>query len=189
MKIMLVNYFGLVALTKAVLPSMVKRKEGHVVAISSVQGLIGIPYRSAYAASKHALQGFCDSLRAEVAAHNIKVTVISPGYIRTKLSINALTGDGKQYGGMCVEIGLICFLLKLLWIVLFVVMDTTTAEGYEPETVADISLKAVIQEQKELLVSSLSPRLAIALRHFFPWLYFRIMEIRAKKMAESISDK
>lgn len=78
---------------------MVQRKEGHIVAISSVQGLIGIPQRSSYAASKHALQGFCDSLRAEIATHNIKVTVISPGYIKTKLSVNALTGDGKQYGG------------------------------------------------------------------------------------------
>lgn len=80
---------------------MVKRKEGHIVAISSVQGLIGIPYRSAYAASKHALQVFHDILRAEVAEHNIKVTVISPGYIKTNLSLNALTGDGKKYQSEC----------------------------------------------------------------------------------------
>lgn len=78
---------------------MIKRKEGQIVVVSSVQGLIGIPNRSAYAASKHALQGFFDCLRSEVGRHNIKVTVISPGYIRTKLSINALTGDGSQYGG------------------------------------------------------------------------------------------
>lgn len=69
------------------------------------------------------------------------------------------------------------------------VMDTSTLEGYEPETVADITLKAVIQEQKELLISTWSPRLAVALRHFLPWLYFRIMEVRAKKMAINISEK
>lgn len=56
-------------------------------------------YRSAYAASKHALQSFCDCLRAEVAQYNIKVTVVSPGYIRTNLSLNALTASGQKYGG------------------------------------------------------------------------------------------
>lgn len=56
--------------------------------------------RSAYSASKHALQAFCDTLRAEMAEHNIKVTVVSPGYIQTNLSVNALTGSGEKYGGM-----------------------------------------------------------------------------------------
>lgn len=55
--------------------------------------------RSAYAASKHALQAFCDTLRAEVAHHNVHVTVVSPGYIRTNLSLNAVTGTGEKYGG------------------------------------------------------------------------------------------
>lgn len=117
-KVMLVNYFGTVALTKgkvivnccicvsnelfvllAVLPTMLARGSGHVVAVSSVQGRIAIPNRSAYAASKHALQAFCDTLRAEVSSHGIKVTVVSPGYIQTKLSLNALTGSGQTYGG------------------------------------------------------------------------------------------
>ena len=56
--------------------------------------------RQAYAASKHALQAFCDALRAEMAEHNVKVTVVSPGYIQTNLSVNALTGSGEKYGGM-----------------------------------------------------------------------------------------
>ena len=55
--------------------------------------------RSAYAASKHALQAFSDSLRAEIAEHNIQVSVISPGYIATALSVNALTGSGGAHGG------------------------------------------------------------------------------------------
>lgn len=97
-KVMLVNYFGTVALSKACLPSMMKRKEGRIVCVSSVQGKFSIPHRSAYGASKHALQAFCDSLRAEMADHNVKVTLVSPGYIRTALSYNALTGSGSQYG-------------------------------------------------------------------------------------------
>ncbi|RZB39661.1 porphobilinogen deaminase, partial [Asbolus verrucosus] len=126
-KIMLVNYFGAVALTKAVLPDMMKNKCGHVVFVSSVQGLVALPERSAYCASKHALQGFCDSLRAEVAAYNISVTVISPGYIKTELSRNALTGAGNQHGEM----------------------DVATERGYLPEYVASEVGKAVVQKKKE----------------------------------------
>lgn len=77
---------------------MIKRNEGHIVCVSSVQGKFAIPFRSSYTASKHALQAFSDSLRAEVAQHNIKVLVVSPGYINTALSLNALTGTGKTYG-------------------------------------------------------------------------------------------
>ncbi|KAF4525287.1 hypothetical protein B566_EDAN009371 [Ephemera danica] len=66
-KFMDVNYFGHVALTKALLPSMLERKTGHIVVIGSILGQISIPHRAPYSASKHALQAFCDSLRAEVA--------------------------------------------------------------------------------------------------------------------------
>lgn len=82
----------------AVLPSMIKRKSGHIVFVSSVQGKFSLPQRSAYSASKHAIQAFCDSLRSEVAEHNIKVLCVSPGYINTALSLNALTGSGRSYG-------------------------------------------------------------------------------------------
>lgn len=78
---------------------MLKRGSGHIVAVSSIQGRIAIPQRSAYAASKHALQAFCDTLRAEVANNGLKVTVASPGYVNTQLSLNALTESGKTYGG------------------------------------------------------------------------------------------
>lgn len=78
---------------------MVERKSGHIVFISSVQGLIAIPDRSAYAASKHALQAFGDSLRAEMNQHNINVSVVSPGYVKTAVSLNALTGSGEAHAG------------------------------------------------------------------------------------------
>lgn len=158
-KIMLTNYFAQIALAKAVLPFMVKQQSGHVVCISSVQGKISIPYRSAYAASKHALQAWCDSCRAELADQNIKVTVVSPGYVRTALSLNALTGNGQTYG----------------------VMDKTTQEGYSPEYVADYTLKAVLKEEKDVLIAPITPKLAIYLRTLCPSLYFWIMQKRAKK--------
>lgn len=163
-QIMTVNYFGQIALTKILLQGMVSRNRGHIVAISSVQGLIGIPYRSAYAASKHALQAFCDSLRAEVAQHGVRVTVISPGYIQTQLSKNALNADGNKYGKM----------------------DQNTEEGYPPEEVAAQILAAVVSGKNELIISSISPRIAIFLRHFLPSVFFRIMNHRAKKLKASI---
>ena len=89
--------------TSGILPSMTERKKGHIVAVSSVQGKFAIPNRSAYAASKHACDAFFNCLRSEVAEDGINVTVASPGYIRTNISINARTGDGQQYGG-CVHL-------------------------------------------------------------------------------------
>lgn len=159
-KLMMVNYFGHVALTKAILPSMMDMREGTIVAISSVQGKIGLPFRSAYAASKHATQAFFDSLLSEVAQYNIHVCVVSPGYIRTNLSMNALTGSGAVYG----------------------VMDETTATGMAPEDVADVVLEAVVNKRTDLVVASFVPRLVLLVRALLPWLYFAIMKGRAKRL-------
>ncbi len=93
-----VNYFGVVALTKAVLPAMRARKKGHFLVISSVAGYVATPLRSAYAASKHAIRAFFDALRAENP--DLRVTVACPGYIRTDVSRNALHGDGSRHGRM-----------------------------------------------------------------------------------------
>jgi len=158
-KIMLVNYFGAVALTKAVLPGMIKQKSGHIVFISSIQGLVALPERSAYSASKHALQAFSDSLRAEVATHNILVSVVSPGYIKTEMSLNALTATGNKYGEM----------------------DATTESGYLPAYVAEAIGKAVVQKKKEVVISTLLPKIAIFLRKYLPSMYFYVMVKRAKK--------
>jgi dehydrogenase/reductase SDR family protein 7B len=99
-QIMELNYFGPVGLTKLVLPSMINRGRGQIVVISSLLGKVAAPARSAYCASKHALHGFFDSLRAEVHAYGITVTLVCPGFVHTKASMNALTGDGKPYGKM-----------------------------------------------------------------------------------------
>jgi len=99
-QIMEVNYFGVVALTNAVLPAMRARKSGHFIVISSVTGYVATPLRSAYASSKHAIRAFFDSLRAENHALGLRVTVACPGYIRTDVSKNALHGDGERHGKM-----------------------------------------------------------------------------------------
>lgn len=157
--VMETNYFGPIALTQAILPFMVRRRSGHIVAISSVQGKIAIPYRSAYAASKHATQAYFDCLRAEMERHRIPVTVISPGYIRTNLSLNAVTGDGSKYG----------------------VLDKTTATGWDPAEVAQAVLKAVRHKSKDVVLAGALPTLAIYLRTMWPALFFKLMSSRARK--------
>ncbi len=97
-KIMQVNYFGTIELTKLIIPSMSGNGGGHILVTSSLSGKYGIPMLSAYAASKHALHGFFNSLRGEVLKNNIKITIVIPGLIKTNIIKNALTGDGSVYG-------------------------------------------------------------------------------------------
>lgn len=97
-RIMDTNYFGPVVLTKALLPDMIERGGGTFVVVGSMSGKFGAPLMSAYAASKHALQGFFESLRAEVEPRGVRVCVVIPGFIRTSITANALTGDGEAFG-------------------------------------------------------------------------------------------
>ncbi len=99
-KIMEINYFSSVILTKAVLPSMISNKSGHIVAVSSISGCFGFPLRSAYCASKHAMYGFYEALDIELRSKGIKVTIVAPGRIQTDLSYSALTKDGTPHGKM-----------------------------------------------------------------------------------------
>lgn len=148
-RIMEVNYFGTVALTKALLPSMLKAKSGHFVVISSVMGRIGTPQRSAYAASKHALHGFFDCLRAEVADRGLFVTLICPGYIQTDVSKNALTGDGTPKN----EVG------------------RDIANGHPVDLTAQQILTAVSARRSEAYVGAFGKeRLALLLKRFTPGL-------------------
>lgn len=98
--VMEINFFGTVALTKAVLPSMIERGSGHIIVTSSVMGKFGTRLRSSYAASKHALHGYFDSLRQEVYDHNINVSLVCPGFIKTNVTKNALEGDGSKHNKM-----------------------------------------------------------------------------------------
>ena len=92
------NVIAQIALTKAVLPVMVEQGGGHVLVTASVAGKVGAPLRTGYCAAKHAVMGFFDALRTEVAYLGIKVTTIVPGFIRTNIGSNALTGTGAPTG-------------------------------------------------------------------------------------------
>lgn len=90
------NVFGLFAMTRAVLPSMRARRSGHILNISSVAGFVGFASSGYYAASKHAVEGFSDSLLAEVGPLGIKVTAIEPGPFRTEWAGPSLKQDRSQ---------------------------------------------------------------------------------------------
>jgi short-subunit dehydrogenase len=93
------DYFGPIALLKAVLPHMLARKSGHIVAVSSLAGLVATPYRSAYSSAKAALLAFHDALRAETRKSGLKVSVVCPGFVATSIADSALVGDGTASAG------------------------------------------------------------------------------------------
>ncbi len=97
-KIMEVNYFGSVALTKALVPKMLERGFGKIVSISSIAGCFGFPLRSAYSASKHAMVGFYESLSLELDQEAVDVHLVFPGRVQTSISSSALTGKGEAHG-------------------------------------------------------------------------------------------
>ncbi len=92
-----IDFFAVVALTRAVVPAMQLRGRGHVVTISSVTGKVAVPFRTGYSAAKHALQGFMDAARAELARDGLVFTTVCPGFVRTEISFNALRGDGSRH--------------------------------------------------------------------------------------------
>ena len=100
-QVMEVNYFGTVAMTQAVLPSMLassKPTKGMVVTVSSVAGKVGGKSMSGYSASKHAIIGYMDCLRAEESVNGLQVLTICPGFVQTNISVNAMLADGSQFG-------------------------------------------------------------------------------------------
>jgi short-subunit dehydrogenase len=152
-RLMEVNYLGTVALTKAVLPSMLRRKGGHIVTITSVAGKLGTPMRSGYAASKHALHGFFDSLRAEIWRENVRVSLVCPGFIKTNLPMVALTGDGSPQGKM----------------------DNAQAKGMEPADFARRTLDALAGGRDEVVVGGAKEHMAAWLKRLAPALLARAL--------------
>ncbi|MCW5548117.1 MAG: SDR family oxidoreductase [Opitutaceae bacterium] len=152
--LMEVNYFGAVGLTKAVLPHMLKRRSGHIVVVSSVMGYLGTPGRSTYAAAKHALHGYFDSLRAEIWRENIKVTLVCPGYVKTAVSANALDARGGRHS----------------------VTDATHEHGIAPEKCARAIVNAVARGREEAAFGMGGPEIfAIYLKRWLPWLVSRVV--------------
>jgi dehydrogenase/reductase SDR family member 7B len=148
-KIFEVNFFGTVKLTKAILPRMVENGGGQIAVTSSIVGKFGFPYRSAYSASKHALHGFFESLRAENVQNNIRVSVIIPGRIKTNVSVNALNKKGEPYGRM----------------------DEGQDKGKCAEWTARKICRGLQKERKEILVGG-PDLLMVYIRRFFPQLYY-----------------
>lgn len=99
-RILATNYLSGVKLSKMVLPGMIQQGNGNIVVMSSVTGKFGVPFRSTYAATKHALIGYFDSLRAELKKEHapVNIHIIVPGYIHTEISYHAVKGDGKEQG-------------------------------------------------------------------------------------------
>ncbi|MFZ5722956.1 MAG: SDR family oxidoreductase [Pseudomonadota bacterium] len=155
-RIMEVNYFGVVALTRAVLPVMQRQGSGHIIVVSSLVGLISTPMRSTYAASKHALHGFFEALRAEEYDNGIRVLMVCPGSVRTEVSVHALAGDGSEHG----------------------VVDEMIGNGLDPAVCADRILAALKAGREQVLVSG-PERLAVTLYKILPSLYRRLVR-RAK---------
>lgn len=157
-KIFEVNFFGAVALTKAILPSMIANGGGQLAVTSSLVGKFGFPYRSAYAATKHALHGFYESLRAENHANNIKVSILIPGRVQTNISLHAIDKDGNAHGKM----------------------DDGQSSGITAEKAAKIICKGLKREKKEILVGG-KELLMVHIRRFLPRLYY-YMSTRIKPM-------
>lgn len=150
-RLMDINYLGTVSLTKEVLPHMIESGGGQVVVISSVMGKFGTADRSSYAASKHALFGYFDSLRFETEKDGIDITMICPGFIHTNVTLNALIGDGSTAR----------------------VMDEKTRNGLEPHEFAAKALKVIRKKKKEAYIGKIEV-LGVYLRRYFPAL-FRIV--------------
>ena len=150
-RLMEINFFGAVALTRGVLPGMLSRGTGHIVAISSVAGKFGPPLRTGYAAAKHALQGYMESLHAEIYDQGIRTTVACPGFIRTEISRHALVGDGGTYDKM----------------------DPGQASGMPATKCASIILDAVQQDRPEVWIGR--EKFAVWLHNWLPGLFRRIL--------------
>ena len=89
------NFFGIVRMTRAVLPHMRKQGAGRIINIGSVLGLLPMPYGALYAATKHAIEGYSESLDHELRTRGIRVSVIEPAYTKTPFDANFLEPDAK----------------------------------------------------------------------------------------------
>ncbi len=149
-----VDVFGQIALTKLVLPIMIAAGGGHMAVTASVAGKIGVKNRTGYCAAKHAMMGFFDALRAEVSKDGIFVTTVTPGFIRTAISINALKGNGETFGEMTKDIG----------------------GGMDVTECAKVIMKGFKAGKREIAVGQGKEMQALWMKRFFPNLLFKMTE-------------
>lgn len=147
-----INFWGTVTLSKAVLPYMLTQNNGSIVAISSLVGKFGTRYRSSYAASKHALHGYFDSLRIEIDNPNIHIMLACPGFIKTNVTINALTANGSAQG----------------------TMDDAQENGMTATVFAEKLIQAISSKKEEVYIGGKEVN-GIWLKRFFPKLFSKII--------------
>lgn len=146
-KLMEVNFFAPIYLNKVLYP--LYNRDAHLVVISSLSGLFGFPQRSTYAASKHALKGYFESLQVE--HYPFHVSIICPGRIKTQISVNAVLGDGSKHNEM----------------------DKAQEEGMPVEVCAQRILKAAQKRQKLVLIGR-KELLLYYIKKFIPPLFYKI---------------
>lgn len=151
-KIMEIDFFSYVILTKNILPHMLERGGGQIAATSSITGLFGFPLRSAYSAAKHAVKGFFETLGIELRDKNIYVTVAYPGRIKTNISFRALTKDGSPQGKM----------------------DKSLAAGIPVEKCAKKYLHAIYKKKREVLIGG-KELIIVYVWRYFRWLFWRMV--------------
>ncbi len=152
-KIMEINYFGNIALTKVVLPYFHNHKKGHIIVTSSIAGKFGFFQRSAYSASKHALHGYYESIALEGIKHNLTITMLCPGKINTEISTNALHGNGEKH----------------------MIMDHNQETGMPVERCVQQILKAVSNKKREILIGNKEIWI-VYIKRFFPNLFWKIIQ-------------
>jgi dehydrogenase/reductase SDR family protein 7B len=151
-KLFEINYFSAVNLSKAVLPVMLKNAEGKIVVISSIAGKFGFYLRSTYSAAKHALYGYFESLRLEIEKKGVSVLIVSPGKIKTNVSLNAEAGAGNSHNKM----------------------DESHENAMSAEECARQIVDAILDEKEEVLIGG-KELLAVKIKRFFPKLFGRII--------------
>ena len=157
-RLMEVNFFSNILLSKAVAKHMKSQGGGHLVITSSLMGKWGFFLRSAYAAGKHALHGYYDSMRMEVEPHNIRITLLTPGFIASEISKHALDAAGKATGEM----------------------DQNQAGGMSTTDCARHILAGVAAGKTEFAIGG-KELLGLKLRRFFPSLFERILRKRSAR--------
>lgn len=151
-QLMEINYFAAVNLSKAVLPYMKRQKGGHIIVISSIAGKFGFFLRSSYSAAKHALHGYFESLRLENEKWGLKILIVCPGKIKTAISENALTSQGKKHGQM----------------------DASHTNAMTADDCAQKTIEGLLKNKEEIFVGG-RELLIVKIRRFFPSLFNRLI--------------
>ncbi|XP_054613170.1 dehydrogenase/reductase (SDR family) member 7Cb [Dunckerocampus dactyliophorus] len=159
--IMDVNYFGPTTLTKGILPTMIPRRSGQIILVNSIQGRLAIPFRSSYAASKHAVQAFFDCLRAEVEEYGITVSTISHTFIDAASQQSPENPAPKPHS-------LAAFIASQL------------THGVCPSVLANEIMRTVNRKRKEVVLAHPIPRVALYLRSILPSFLFAVLAAGVK---------